>query len=84
ESESATTQYLRTHTTIPVSEVYFTNLNPNHVVGSAFTLMEKLPGQHLSQIWDSLSLRHKFEVLKQITGLLVQLSQLRFDEIGPL
>lgn len=84
ESETATVKYVREHTTIPVPEIYFINLNPEHVVGAAFVLMEKLPGKHLYKYWDHLSTPHKLEVVEQLAGVVAQLCKLTFDSIGSL
>lgn len=46
--------------------------------------MEKLPGRHLYQIWDELSMAYKKSVLSEITSVIVQLASLRFDKIGSL
>lgn len=84
ESELATIEYVRKHTKIPVPEIYFTNFNPNHVIGAAFVLMERIPGKHLYWAWDHLSTEHKKGVLEQIADVMIQLASLKFDTIGSL
>jgi hypothetical protein len=46
--------------------------------------MERLPGQHLYKIWDTLSLEHKMAVVAQIADMIAELASVRFDEIGCL
>lgn len=84
ESAHATVRYIRQHTTIPVPETYFVNLNPEHVVGCAFVLMERLPGTDLYAIWMQLTTEHRLAVMEQIAEVLVQLSKLKSDKIGSI
>jgi hypothetical protein len=78
ESEYATMQYVRKHTSIPVPEIYFVNHDPNHAVGAAFALMEKLEGDDMYCIWRDLTLEHKLAIVEQIADVLVQLANLNF------
>lgn len=50
ESEVATAEYVRKHSTILVRETYFVNPDPNHAVGAAFTLREKIEGEPLCKL----------------------------------
>lgn len=51
ESELATIEYVRQHTTIPVPEIFLANYNKNDVVGAPFVLTELLDGSTLNDIW---------------------------------
>jgi hypothetical protein len=84
ESELATIEYVRKHTSIPVPQIYFVNHNENHVVGAPFVLMERLEGQPLCKIWTGLTLEHKKSVIGQLAHVLGQLAELKFDSIGSL
>ncbi|KAF4459678.1 Aim9p [Fusarium albosuccineum] len=84
ESEIATIRYLKQHTSIPVPEIYYEDLDPVNEVGAAFVLMERLPGRHLYKIWDDLSLDNKKAALSEIASVMVQFASLRFDQIGCL
>lgn len=84
ESELATIEYVRNHTSIPVPQIYFVNHNENHVVGAPFVLMERLEGQPLCNIWAGLTLEHKKSVIEQLAHVLGQLAELQFDSIGSL
>ena len=81
ESETATVKYVKAHTSIPVPETYFFNVDPSNAIGAPFALMEKLEGQHLYNNLDRLTLDHKTAVIAQIVDVLVQLASLRFDKI---
>ncbi|KAK7424017.1 hypothetical protein QQX98_000627 [Neonectria punicea] len=84
ESEIATIRYLKQHTSIPVPEIYYQDLDPDNEVGAAFVLMERLPGRHLYKTWDELSLSHKKVALSEIASVITQFASLRFDKIGCL
>jgi hypothetical protein len=86
ESSLATMEYVRAHTTIPVPEVYFVNHDENHVVGSAFILMERMPGtgESLCDVWDELSREQKIGLVGDVAGILGQLAELHFDSMGCL
>jgi hypothetical protein len=86
ESSLATIEYVRAHTTIAVPQVYFVNHDENHVVGSAFILMERMPGtgETLYDVWDELSREQKIGLVGDVAGILGQLAELRFDSIGCL
>lgn len=83
-SEIVTVRYLRSHTDIPVPEVYHHDLDLDNTVGAPYVLMERIPGQNLYQIWDDLPLDHKKAALSQITSVIIQFASLRFDKIGSL
>ena len=83
-SEIATMEYVRARTTIPVPEVYYSDLEPQNPVGAPYVLMERLPGKHLYYIWDKLSTEHKKCVVSQLAGVIFQLSRLKFGTICSL
>lgn len=84
ESELATIQYVRRHTSIPVPQIYLVDYNENHVVGAPFVLMERLDGRPLCKAWAELTLEHKKSVIGQLAHVLGQLAELQFDSIGSL
>lgn len=84
ESELATIEYVRRSTTIPVPEIYFVNHNENHVVGTAFVIMERMAGEQLRFIWHDLSLEHKLGLVSQVADIVGQLADQKFDRIGSL
>jgi len=76
--------YVKSHSTIPVPEVFFVNHNPNHVVGAAFVLMERMPGAPLNGMWNELSIKHKLAAVSQTGTVVAKLSELKFDRVGSL
>ena len=84
ESEIATIEYVRQHTSIPVPEIYFVNFNENHAVGAPFVLMELLPGTNLHKLWHHMKTEHKLSAIAQVAKVLARLAGLRFDKIGSL
>ena len=84
ESELATIEYVRKHTSIPVPRIYFVNHNRNHVFGSAFVLMERLEGVELFDMWEDLTFDHKVAALEEVANVVGQLAELHFDRIGSL
>jgi aminoglycoside phosphotransferase (APT) family kinase protein len=83
-SEVATAQYLKRFSSIPVPEIYYYDLDPDNDIGAPVVLMERMPGRHLNKIWDDLPLDSKKSALSQIASVIVQLSSLKFDQIGSL
>lgn len=83
-SEVETMQYVRSQTSIPVPEIYTYDFRLKNSVGAQFMLMERMPGRHLYQLWDHLTLDHKKIVLSDIARVMAQMSQLKFDRIGCL
>lgn len=84
ESELATIEYVREHTSIPVPKTFLVNYNENHVVGSPFVFMERIEGGRLSDIWGCLSTSHKLSIVEQTANIVGQLADLHFDKIGSL
>ena len=84
ENTYATMKYVRERTTIPVPEVYFTNLDPTNAVGAPFALMERKHGKTYYELWHDVSLNHKLAIVEQIADVLAQLADLQFNQIGSL
>jgi Phosphotransferase enzyme family len=77
-------EYIRSHTTIPVPEIYAHDFRVDNSVGAQYILIESMPGRHLYQLWDSLSLDHKKIAISDIARVISQLQRLRFNSIGCL
>lgn len=84
ESELATLEYVRRHTTIPVPDVYLVSHSDNDCVGSPYVLMEHIHGSPLDDFWEDLCLDHKLDAIKQLAGIHTQLASQRFDTIGSI
>jgi aminoglycoside phosphotransferase (APT) family kinase protein len=83
-SEVATMCQIKAHTSVPVPEVYFYDFDASNTVGAQYMFIERLPGRQLSSVWDQLSLDDKKSVVAALANALVQLSSLKFDQIGCL
>ncbi|KAF7597136.1 hypothetical protein BBP40_009474 [Aspergillus hancockii] len=83
-SELATLRCVKERTSILVLETLYLDLRLQNPVSAPCVLMQTLPGRHLYNTWDGLSLNHKRSVLSQIAAILTQLGILHFDEIGSL
>ena len=82
ESEIATREYVRKHTSIPVPETYYVNLDPTNPVGAPFVLMEHLQGRNLCSMWRDLKTEFRLAALSELAKVLAQLAGLRSDVIG--
>ncbi|KAI9755315.1 MAG: hypothetical protein M1835_000833, partial [Candelina submexicana] len=91
ESDVATTEYVRRHTTIPVPKIYIFDSSTNNELGVEWMIMEKNKGTRLSdsstwghncldaQIWDA-----KTKLAELLASWVDQLSRQKFDKIGSL
>lgn len=84
ESELATMEFIRKHTSIPVPRVYYVNYNENHVVGAPFVLMERMQDERLCDVWNELTMEHMLAVVGQLADAVGQLAELKFDAVGSL
>ncbi|EAW13452.1 uncharacterized protein ACLA_054990 [Aspergillus clavatus NRRL 1] len=90
-SEAATLRYLKSHSDIPVPEVYDYCASSNNDIGVPYILMSKAPGWPLSKVWGSVSSSQqdqdhpsKAKVLTRLGSITWKLSQLRLENIGSL
>ncbi|EPQ53549.1 hypothetical protein GLOTRDRAFT_116957 [Gloeophyllum trabeum ATCC 11539] len=84
ESEVATMHYLRTHTSIPVPDVYHHDANPYNRLGGEYILMSKAPGIPLSRVYHSMSHEELRKLLDNLAHLLIPLFGHRFSHLGSL
>ncbi|CAB4483455.1 unnamed protein product [Rhizophagus irregularis] len=61
----ATMKYVAQNTNIKVPVVYDWNGTAQNPIKTPYIFMERLPGQHLYQVWDGLTIRQKIGVLRQ-------------------
>ncbi|PWY87839.1 phosphotransferase enzyme family protein [Aspergillus sclerotioniger CBS 115572] len=84
-SEVATMDFARTVLDTPAPRVYSWNLRAeSHPVGAEFIIMEKSEGVPLSQVWDTLKLPQKLQVLLAMTRLQKQWLSVSFSHYGGL
>ena len=83
DSEYQTMRYVRANTSIPLPEIYYLGL-PANEGGSAFALIEHLPGRPLSDVWEVFTQRQRLGVLKGNVKVMAQLQFCHFDKLGML
>ncbi|KAH3909625.1 hypothetical protein HBH56_158950 [Parastagonospora nodorum] len=83
-SEVAVLQYLRAHTQVPVPKVLAWNSDPLNPVGSEYIIMEKAPGIQLYKVWAEMSDWDQLCVVKHLTKLEGEITEIRFPASGSL
>lgn len=71
-AEAEVLRYVRQHTSIPVPRVYATAVGYR----KTYTLMEKMEGDNLCLVWDSLSDQQRDAIVDELRGYLAQLRAL--------
>lgn len=84
ESEVATLAYVRMHTAIPVPNVIAYDSSSNNPLGFEWMLSERIEGITLSEAWEKMDFRSRSIFTRKMADMLLQLSGLRFREIGSL
>ncbi|KAG9298812.1 hypothetical protein G9A89_015833 [Geosiphon pyriformis] len=83
ESEVGVMKYVKEKASnIPVPTIFHWESSAENPVGTEFIIMERLPGVALSQVWDSLSLQNRKEILLQVIEIQCTLKNLSFPKIG--
>jgi aminoglycoside phosphotransferase (APT) family kinase protein len=81
-SEIATLQFLA-RTTVPAPRVYAYQLeSPDNPIGTAYVLMEKMPGRPL--VWYEATDEQRAKVIEQLADVYVELEKHPFQEVGSL
>ncbi|KAF2463512.1 uncharacterized protein BDR25DRAFT_383569 [Lindgomyces ingoldianus] len=83
-SEVAVLQYLHAHTQVPVPKVLAWNSDPSNPVSAEYIMMEKAPGIQLFKIWAEMSDWDQLCVVKQLTKLEGEMTEIRFPASGSL
>ncbi|KAF1960787.1 phosphotransferase enzyme family protein [Byssothecium circinans] len=84
-SEVATMDFARKVLGTPAPRVYSWNSQAkSHPVGAEFIIMEKIEGVPLSQVWDTMLLPQKLQVLLAMTRLQNQWLSVSFSHYGSL
>ncbi|KAI2621594.1 kinase-like domain-containing protein [Hypoxylon sp. NC1633] len=89
ESQTATMRLIAQSTTIPVPQVYSLDTTDENEIGAPYICMSFIPGRTVSSIWfedpDSMSREDmRLKILGNLSGIMAQLSQLRFKKLGSL
>ncbi|KAF8476516.1 hypothetical protein JB92DRAFT_3050333 [Gautieria morchelliformis] len=84
EAEIAAMRYVKTHSSIPVPEVYYHDKDKNGEVGGEWMLLEDIRGTNLSLTWSGLSTDQRQKVGLAVVDVWAQLMRLRFGAIGSI
>lgn len=83
-NEVAIMRWIRQNTSIPVpSVVRFDTTNAN-VLGSEYTLLERMPGRSVDKMYVDLTDDIKLKLVNQLTDMLIELNKHEWNHIGGL
>ncbi|SPQ20349.1 d406d4af-371f-4407-8a8e-1412fa41580a [Thermothielavioides terrestris] len=82
ESEIATMEYVRRHTSIPVPRVVAFSSSDDNELGYEWILMEMMPGEPLRKVWNAMPEPARVEFFAELAGHVKQLAALRFSAFG--
>ncbi|OAL73986.1 hypothetical protein A7D00_2015 [Trichophyton violaceum] len=85
-SEVATLEFLRTVLDIPIPKVLaWSSPGPHqNLVGAEYMLMERVGGRQLSEVWDNMSERQRFNLVKNVVEIERKLVNTPFTGYGSL
>lgn len=84
DSEVATMEFVRAHTTIPVPKVYAYDSSRQNSIGAPWILLERFEAETYASVEHTLSSSQQEGIGKQIAEWTHQLRGLSFDKIGCL
>jgi hypothetical protein len=83
-NEVAVMKYVRNHTAIPVPAVVRYDASWNNPLGREYTLLERVRGRSVDTMYDELSEDVKIRLVKQLTDILLTISQKDWSHVGGL
>ncbi|KAL1671018.1 kinase-like domain-containing protein [Schizophyllum commune] len=83
-SEIATLKYVRQHSSVPVPDVIYHNLDDEGEVGGEWMMMEYVPGVPLMEKWPNMTREEREEICLKISRIWGQLLSMRFPSVGSL
>ncbi|KAL2184999.1 kinase-like protein [Thermothelomyces heterothallicus CBS 203.75] len=84
ESEIATMEYVRRHTTMPIPRVVAFSSGDDNELGYEWILMEMMPGEPLRKLWSAMPEDARIAVFAELAVHVKQLVALRFSKFGNL
>lgn len=81
-SEVAVLDYLNKTTSIPIPKVINFDASSRNALGFEWILMNRVTGDPLSKIWDSVSWSNKHRIVGQVVHIMATLFRARFPLIG--
>ncbi|KAF5322601.1 hypothetical protein D9619_000270 [Psilocybe cf. subviscida] len=82
ESEVAAMDFIRSHTTLPVPQVFSYCSEANNPVGAEWMIMEHVLGKEMGDVWDDLLPAQRQRLARDVVDLHDQLSKLKADGCG--
>ncbi|KAI1305469.1 kinase-like domain-containing protein [Xylaria venustula] len=83
-SEVATMDFALSILGLPVPKVLAWNMDADNPVQSEYIIMEEATGTQLSQVWDTLPLKTKLEIVKDLVNIENNLLSISFTQYGSL
>lgn len=83
-NEVAVLHWLAHNTNIPVPIVIRHDTTANNALGREFTLLERMPGRSVDQMYNALTEVAKVRLVRQLTDVLVQLNAFEWHHVGGL
>lgn len=84
ESEVATIEYVRKHSSMPVPRVVAYSSSASNELGFEWILMEKINGVPVGEVWDEMNMENKLGITVEIAGHMKQLRQRQFPLFGSI
>jgi hypothetical protein len=84
ESEIATMEYVRRHTTMPIPRVIAFSSSDDNELGYEWILMEMMPGEPLRKLWSAMPDDARVALFAELAAHTKQLVALRFSKFGNL
>ena len=84
ESEMATMEYLRRHTTLPIPRVIAFSSSDDNELGYEWVLMEMMPGEPLRKLWPTMPDAARVAFFAELARHTKQLVSMRFTKLGNL
>jgi hypothetical protein len=82
ESEVATMEYVRRHTSMPVPRVIGYSSSDENELGHEWSIIEMMPGQPLRTCWPTMDEESRVAVFSELAEHVKQLVSLRFSKYG--
>ncbi|KAK3904907.1 phosphotransferase enzyme family-domain-containing protein [Staphylotrichum tortipilum] len=82
ESEMATMEYVRRHTTLPIPRVIAFSSSDDNELGYEWVLMEMMPGEPLRKLWPAMPDAARVAFFAELATHTKQLVALRFSQLG--
>ncbi|KAI1090217.1 kinase-like domain-containing protein [Rostrohypoxylon terebratum] len=81
-NEHGVMSYIAKHTNIPIPKLIAWDASVNNVLGYEWTLLSRVSGETLSDIWRDLDANQMGGILDQLADILVELHSRKFNRIG--